>query len=127
MKKTLSLVGLLVVIAVSFGIVAKNLFIEEDDGYRSSRERALIKKFDKDGDGELNREERKAIEEAEAKERLEYLKKFDRDGDGKISREEKEAARDSMKERKLKGAKKLKASKGDWTEKKDSQQSSSKR
>ena len=125
MKTTLSIVGLLVVIAVCLGIVAKNVFIEEDDGYRSSRERALIKKFDKDGDGELNREERKAIEEAEAKRRLEYIKKFDRDGDGELSREEKEAAQGSMKGRKLEGAKKLKASNGDWGEKKERSERSS--
>ncbi len=112
MKKTLSIVGLLAVIAVSLGVVAKNLFVEEDDGYRSSRERALIKKYDKDGDGELNREERRAIEKDQEKRKFEYIKKFDSDGDGKLSRAEKEAAEKSMRSRKLEGAKKLKKSVG---------------
>ena len=48
----------------------------------------MIKKFDKDGDGKLNEEERKAAEEAR---KAEMLKRFDKDGDGKISDEERKA------------------------------------
>tara|TARA_A100001037_G_scaffold182239_1_gene163233 strand:- start:443 stop:829 length:387 start_codon:yes stop_codon:yes gene_type:complete len=103
MKKKLSIFGLVAVIAVSFSIVAKNLLVEEDDGYVSERERRMIKEFDQDGDGKLNRDERRAArvakERAEAREKAEFLKRFDRDGDGKLSRDEKESAEKAMRER----------------------------
>ena len=56
----------------------------------------LIEKFDKDGDGKLNAEERKA---AGAARKAEFLKKFDKDGDGKISPEEKKAIAEEMKKK----------------------------
>ena len=115
MKKTVSIVALLAVIIVCLSIVAKNLFIEEDDGYRSSRERAMIKKFDKDGDGKLSREERRAIYKAEEKRKFEFIKKFDKDGDGKLSREEEKAADAAMKVRKLEA---VKSAKGDGSKSK---------
>ncbi len=103
MKTKLAIFGLIAVIVVCFGIVSKNLFIEEDDGYRSSRERALIKKFDKDGDGELDKAEKQAIRKAEVerkKEReREWVAKYDKDGDGKLSREEAEAGKAAEKAR----------------------------
>lgn len=71
---------------------------------------ALLEKFDKDGDGELNEEERKAAREAreaQMKERrAEMIAKFDTDGDGELNEEERKAAREAaqaaMKERLLK-------------------------
>ena len=95
---TMGRLGALVpaVIAICMGVAYKNLVTEEDDGYRSSRERATIKKFDKDGDGELNKEESKAAEKASRKASEErkkaYLEKFDKDGDGELNKEEREAA-----------------------------------
>ena len=56
----------------------------------------LIEKFDKDGDGKLNAEERKAAGEAR---KAEFLKKFDKNGDGKISPEEKKAVAEEMKKK----------------------------
>tara|TARA_R110002051_G_scaffold49085_1_gene96205 strand:- start:1613 stop:2062 length:450 start_codon:yes stop_codon:yes gene_type:complete len=56
----------------------------------------LIEKFDKDGDGKLSAEERKA---AGAARKAEFLKKFDKDGDGKISAEEKKAIAAEWKKR----------------------------
>lgn len=57
----------------------------------------LVKEFDKDGDGKLSEEERKAMREtmqARMEERRkEMLEKFDTDKDGKLSPEEQEAAR----------------------------------
>ena len=109
MKKTLSIVALLGVIVVCLAIVAKNLFIPVDDGYRSSRERAMIKKFDKDGDGELNRDERRAAEvaaeKASAERKKAYIAKFDKDGDGKLNKEEAKAAQEATKGRKMKSLK----------------------
>jgi Ca2+-binding EF-hand superfamily protein len=57
----------------------------------------MVKKFDKDGDGKLSDEERKAMEEARLA-KVEEMKKqaiakFDKDGDGKLNDEEKAAAR----------------------------------
>ena len=57
----------------------------------------MMQKFDKDGDGKLNEEERAAAKEAmkgrEEAYRKEMLEKFDKDGDGKLSEEEHEAAK----------------------------------
>jgi Ca2+-binding EF-hand superfamily protein len=57
------------------------------------KHKEMIAKFDKDGDGKLNEEERKAAHAAMEKE---MLAKFDKDGDGKLSDEEKKAAREAM-------------------------------
>ncbi|HVJ46236.1 MAG TPA: hypothetical protein VM511_07620, partial [Luteolibacter sp.] len=46
------------------------------------------KDFDKDGDGKLNDEEKKALQEDNEKK---LIKRFDKDGDGKLSDEEKAA------------------------------------
>jgi hypothetical protein len=53
----------------------------------------MIAKFDKDGDGKLSDEEKKAMMEARKKQ---MLTKFDKDGDGKLSDEEKKAMREAM-------------------------------
>ena len=45
----------------------------------------MFKMFDKDGDGKLNEDERKAVGQARE---AEMLKRFDKDGDGKLSEEE---------------------------------------
>jgi|LakMenEpi03Aug12_release.lakeMendotaPanAssembly.Ray.scaffolds.fasta_scaffold283702_1 hypothetical protein len=49
-------------------------------------------KFDKDGDGTLSKEERRAMHQAR---RAEMLEKFDKDGDGKLSDDEQKAAQDA--------------------------------
>jgi Ca2+-binding EF-hand superfamily protein len=74
-------------------------------GQRPSREQ-LLEKFDTDGDGQLNEEERAAMREAAEKHRggkdgerpsrEEILEKFDADGDGQLSEEERAAAREAM-------------------------------
>ncbi|MEJ6559901.1 MAG: hypothetical protein QNL71_02450, partial [Akkermansiaceae bacterium] len=48
----------------------------------------MLKKFDKDGDGELNDDEKKAMREAG---KAAMIKKYDTDGDGVLSDEEKKA------------------------------------
>lgn len=75
----------------------------EGRGERPSREE-MIKKFDKDGDGELNEEER-----AEARKYMQkhgrkgrgkqMMEKYDTDGDGQLSEEERAAARADMEKR----------------------------
>ena len=93
MKKKLAVAGLATVIVICFAITFRNLAPVQDDGYRSPRERAMIKKFDKDGDGELSNQERKEAKRSYAKERQDFIQQFDKDGDGKISAEEKAAAK----------------------------------
>jgi len=65
----------------------------------------ILEKFDKDGDGKLSEEERKAMREAmhaRMEERhKEMLEKFDTDKDGKLSPEEREKAREAMKAKML--------------------------
>lgn len=69
-------------------------FAQEDGGARRERRGGgqlppeVLKEFDKDGDGKLNDEERKAMQEAGHKKLLE---KFDTDKDGKLSDEERKA------------------------------------
>jgi Ca2+-binding EF-hand superfamily protein len=78
--------------------------VAQDGPPKPERERRgpppeLIKKFDKDGDGQLSEEERKAAREAMEARRGEFQKKmleqFDKDGDGKLSEEERKAAREA--------------------------------
>lgn len=63
----------------------------------------LLEKFDKDGDGKLSDDERKAMQEERrvmaAKRHAEMLAKFDKDGDGKLSDDERSAMRDAMEAR----------------------------
>ena len=51
----------------------------------------VIKEFDKDGDGKLSEEERKAMRGAMEQRNKEKFKEFDKDGDGKLSEEERKA------------------------------------
>ena len=53
----------------------------------------MMKKYDKDGDGKLGEDERKAMMEDR---KAEFIKKHDKDGDGKLSDEEKAEARKAM-------------------------------
>ena len=91
----------------------------------------LLKRFDKDGDGKLNEEERAAAKQAmqvrggrpgpKGQEKLgagkgqpgqgapgnrpnkeEFLKRFDKNGDGKITDDERAAAKQAMQERRAK-------------------------
>jgi hypothetical protein len=55
----------------------------------------LIAKFDKDGDGKLNDDEKAAMKAAMEERRKEMLTKFDKDGDGKLNEEERKAAREA--------------------------------
>jgi Ca2+-binding EF-hand superfamily protein len=67
----------------------------------------MIKRFDKDGDGKLNDEEKaeaqKALKgkkgEARPAKLTEAMKKFDADGDGKLSEEERAAAKKELAEK----------------------------
>ena len=72
---------------------------------RPSREE-IIKKFDKDGDGKLNDEEKAEVRKTMAERsgggrKLPpfLMKKFDKDGDGELNDEEKAEARKAMEER----------------------------
>ncbi|RYD23304.1 MAG: hypothetical protein EOP88_04645 [Verrucomicrobiaceae bacterium] len=53
----------------------------------------VLKKYDKDGDGKLSEDERKALQSDRKAEQEKILKKYDKDGDGKLSEEERKALR----------------------------------
>ena len=61
-------------------------------GERKGPPAEILAKFDKDGDGKLNEEERKAAGEARKALRAEILAKHDTDGDGKLSPKERQAS-----------------------------------
>jgi hypothetical protein len=77
--------------------------VEKEDGKEGRKHpdrpfpREVMEKFDKDGDGKLNEQERAAAKEAmKAREeayKKEMLAKFDKDGDGELNEEEREAAK----------------------------------
>ncbi len=99
MKTTKSLI----IIAASFGLLG-SARAEEAKPDRPHRKLPpeVIEKFDKDGDGKLNEEEREAAK-AGRKEMMEARKKemiakFDTDGDGELSEEEREAAKAARKQ-----------------------------
>ena len=52
----------------------------------------IIEKFDTDGDGKLNEQERAAAKAEMEKRRAEAIKEFDKDGDGKLNEQERLAA-----------------------------------
>ena len=89
----------LIVIAVSLvfiGAVHAEKETKAGSGQRYSPE--VIGKFDKDGDGKLNKEEAAAerssrIGKKGGGKRAEMLRKFDKDGDGELNEEEQVAAR----------------------------------
>ena len=90
---------LIAAFAVIAGLASASATPEEEEGRKHRGHpgiKQLIEKFDKDGDGKLSAEERKAAGEAR---KAEFLKKFDKDGDGKISTEEKKAIAEEMKKR----------------------------
>ena len=65
---------------------------------REARQVEMLKKYDKDGDGKLSGEERKAMQaEMEAK-RAAMLEKYDANKHGKLDPEEMKAARDAGEE-----------------------------
>ena len=64
-------------------------------GREEMREK-MLKEHDKDGDGKLSDEERKAAHDARHEK---VVKEFDKDGDGKLSDEERRNARESMRDR----------------------------
>jgi len=95
MKKMFTAMALLAIIAGCMAVIFRNFQPEEDDGYVSARERTIIKKFDQDGDGILNREEQRAANaaiKAAEKQRKAYLAKYDTDGDGRLNEQERRAA-----------------------------------
>jgi Ca2+-binding EF-hand superfamily protein len=60
----------------------------------------ILEQFDKDGDGKLNEDERKAAREA-AKARMQdrkgaFIEKWDTDGDGELNEEERAAVKEAM-------------------------------
>jgi hypothetical protein len=85
----------LIIIAASFGLLCAASAKPEGrpEGGPEGRKlpEAIIAKFDKDGDGKLNEEERAAAKEAREAAKAKVLAQFDTDKDGKLSEVEREA------------------------------------
>lgn len=96
----------LIVIAAALGLIG-SAHAEEAKKDRQQRKLPpeIIERFDKDGDGKLNEEEREAAKAARKEmmknRRAEMLEKFDKDGDGELNEEERKAMREEMKKRML--------------------------
>ena len=89
-KQALTLFGLSLAIVLGFGITYKNLAPVADDGYRSAGERAILKRYDANGDGELDAQEREQFKKEVQEQEKFWLDHFDLDGDGKVTDEEEE-------------------------------------
>lgn len=77
---------------------------------RDNRRAEILKKFDKNGDGQLDETEKAAArEETKKKREEERLKKYDKNGDGKLDDAEKEAMREDLKKRAEENAKRREA------------------
>lgn len=67
-----------------------------DDAKQEKKERKLtgfFKKYDKDGDGKLNDEEKAAMKADRSKKRAEMIEKYDTNKDGKLDKEERAKAK----------------------------------
>src|SRR5262249_40726685 len=90
-------------ILVLGGMVSATASADEQDKGGRSRE-ALIKKYDKNGDGQLDEQEKEAAKkelqgkrgDAGAGNKRELLKKYDKNGDGKLDEQEREAAQKEL-------------------------------
>ena len=117
MKKVLLLISVLSLVT---GIIAKPEKGGKKPGSgegRPSREE-VMKKFDKDGDGKLNEDERAEARKAMEARRAEMIEKFDKDGDGKLNEEERKAAMASRTKPGGEGKPEGKGKKGEKGEKK---------
>jgi hypothetical protein len=68
-----------------------------DKPHRKGPPPEMLKKFDKDGDGTLSKEEKDAMREAMKELHKDKAKEFDKDGDGKLSEAEREAMKEARK------------------------------
>lgn len=59
--------------------------------------KAILEKFDTDGDGKLSDDEAKAARAAMQERRAAIVAKYDTDGDGELNEQEREAAKEEMK------------------------------
>ncbi len=108
---------LLVAVIVALSVPSLATAAPEGKPDAAARKEAMLKKFDKDGDGKLSDDEKAAMKAEMQKRRgeggkgpdaarqAEMLKKFDKDGDGKLSDEEKAAMRAEMQKKRGEGGK----------------------
>ena len=92
---TRKILATLFLAAFAFAVQADDSGSDEKkcDSARCAKKKAMMAKYDADGDGELSETERKAAHEAR---RAEVLAKFDADGDGELNEAERKAARAEM-------------------------------
>lgn len=108
---------LLIAVIVALSVPSLAAAAPEGKPDAAARKAAMLKKFDKDGDGKLSEEEKAAMKAEmqkrrgeggkgpDAARRAEMMKKFDKDGDGKLSEEERAAMRAEMQKKRSEGGK----------------------
>ena len=108
---------LLVAVIIALSVPSLAAAAPEGKPDAAARKAAMLKKFDKDGDGKLSEEEKAAMKAEmqkrrgeggkgpDAARRAEMMKKFDKDGDGKLSEEERAAMRAEMQKKRGEGGK----------------------
>ena len=108
---------LLVAVIIALSVPSLAAAAPEGKPDAAARKAAMLKKFDKDGDGKLSDEEKAAMKAEmqkrrgeggkgpDAARRAEMMKKFDKDGDGKLSEEERAAMRAEMQKKRGEGGK----------------------
>lgn len=108
---------LLVAVIIALSVPSLAAAAPEGKPDAAARKAAMLKKFDKDGDGKLSEEEKAAMKAEmqkrrgeggkgpDAARRAEMMKKFDKDGDGKLSEEERAAMRAEMQKKRSEGGK----------------------
>ena len=94
LMKTLPLITRAGLLGLALALLAPLAARAEDSSEKKAEKPvppAALKKFDKDGDGKLNDEEKAAWKAAREAEKKAMLEKYDTDKDGKLSDEEKAA------------------------------------
>ncbi len=94
------------ILILALGLALSSTFLQAEDApadkvkKAEARRAEMLKKYDKNGDGQLDETEKAAAQEERRKEReQERLKKYDKNGDGKLDETEKEAMREDLKKR----------------------------
>ena len=102
-----------VIITTSIAVFGMSGFAMAKPGKGEGFRKAMLEKYDEDGDGQLSDEEKKAAREAWVGKMKE---KIDTDGDGEVSDEEKQAFREKFGKRRggHKGRKGSKKGRGDF-------------
>lgn len=98
------------ILILTLGLALSSTLLQAEDApadkvkKAEARRAEMLKKYDKNGDGQLDEAEKAAMQEDRRKERdQERLKRYDKNGDGKLDDAEREAMREDLKKRAAEG------------------------